>query len=120
MKRKEIKRETYNIDATGKSLGRLATQITTLLRGKNKTNFLPYLDQGSFVEVINADRIKITGKKLENKIYFRYTGYPGGIRETILKDIFKKNPAEALKRAVYRMLPKNKLRKEMIKRLIIK
>lgn len=113
------KRKIHNIDATGKILGRLATEIAILLRGKNKVNFLPYLDQGDFVEVVNIKKIKVSGKKLEDKKYFYYTGYPGGLREKKMKDVFKKNPGEVLKKAVYNMLPKNKLRKEMIKRLII-
>jgi len=113
------RREICIIDASNKVLGRLATQIAILLRGKNKVNFLPYLDQGSFVRVTNIDKIKITGKKLANKKHFHYTGYPGGLKESKMKDIFKKNPGQVLKRAVYNMLPKNKLRKEMIKRLII-
>lgn len=119
MQKKEAKRETYTIDATGKPLGRLASEIAILLRGKNEVSFLPYLDQGGFVKVINADKIKFTGKKLKNKKYFHYSGYPGGLKEIKMKDVFKKNPAEVLKRAVLNMLQKNTIRKEMIKRLIV-
>ncbi|TSC96313.1 MAG: large subunit ribosomal protein L13 [Parcubacteria group bacterium Athens1014_10] len=117
--KKIIKRDTHTIDAENKVLGRLATEVAILLRGKNKVNFLPYLDQGNFVKIVNIKKIKITGNKLNDKKYFRYTGYPGGLREKKIKDVFKKDPGEVLKRAINNMLPKNKLRKEMLKRLII-
>ncbi|MBI4101660.1 MAG: 50S ribosomal protein L13 [Candidatus Nealsonbacteria bacterium] len=110
-------RKTHTIDATGKVLGRLATEIVALLRGKNKPGFAPYKDFGDIVVVQNAGKMKITGAKLEQTQYFRHSGYLGGERETPLKKVFKEKPGEVLKRAVLGMLPKNKLRIKMIKRL---
>lgn len=113
----KIERKNHKIDAEGKVLGRLATEIVILLRGKNKPTFEPHIDNGDFVAIKNSDKIKITGKKMEQKTYYRHSGYPGGLKTKKLKDITK---AEALKRAVWNMLPKNRLRNAMIKRLIIK
>jgi large subunit ribosomal protein L13 len=110
-------RETHTIDATNKTLGRLASQIAVLLRGKQKPDFVPYKDMGDFVLVRNVEKIKITGKKMEQKKYYRHSGYPGGLKEIPLKTLFKKNPAEVLRKAVLGMLPKNKLRKKQINRL---
>lgn len=109
--------KTHIIDATGKVLGRLASEIASLLRGKHKTNFDPSKDMGDFVIVKNVDKIKITGKKFEQKKYFRHSGYLGGGREIPLSKIFKERPSEILKRAVWGMLPKNRLRRKLIKRL---
>ena len=114
-----INRATHNIDATGKVFGRLATEIAILLRGKNKPAFQPYIDGGDIVVVSNAAKVKISGKKLEGKIYYRYSGYPGGITATKMGDLMDKNPSLLLKKSVYHMLPKNKLRDQMIKRLKI-
>jgi large subunit ribosomal protein L13 len=111
------KRETRIIDATGKILGRLATQIAILLRGKHKKDFQPNKDMGDFVIVKNVDKIRFTGKKMEKKKYYRHSGYLGGLKEISLKELFAKNPAQVLKMAVQRMLPKNKLSREQIKRL---
>jgi len=113
----KIQRKTHTIDATSKVLGRLATQIAVLLRGKHKPTFVLNRDVGDFVVVKNVNKIKITGKKLDQKKYFHHTGYLGGIKETPLKKLFAKNPNEVLKRAVWGMLPKNKLRPKQIKRL---
>jgi large subunit ribosomal protein L13 len=104
------------LDATNKVLGRLASEIAIILRGKNKPDFVPHLLKGEEVIVENIDKIKITGKKLENKIYYHHSGYPGGLKKRKMKEI---SPAELLRKAVYNMLPKNKLRKEIIKRLKI-
>ena len=112
-----MERKTHTIDATGKVLGRLATQIAVLLRGKHKPTFVPYKDEGDFVVVENIKNIKITGKKLEQKKYYRHSGYPGGLKEVSLKKLFDERPGEVLKKAIWGMLPRNKLRKEMIKRL---
>jgi len=112
-------RETHTIDATGKVLGRLATQIAVLLRGKQKPTFLPYKDEGDFIIVKNIKNIKVTGKKLEQKKYYRHSGYPGGFKEFSMKELFEKKPSEILKKAVLGMLPRNKTRKEIIKRLKI-
>ncbi|PIY78449.1 MAG: 50S ribosomal protein L13 [Parcubacteria group bacterium CG_4_10_14_0_8_um_filter_35_7] len=117
MVQKKITRKTHTIDAQGKVLGRLASNITLILRGKNKPEFRPYVDVGDIVEVFNVDKVKITGQKLKNKKYFRYSGYPGGLKEKKMGELFKENPFEILRRAVWHMLPNNKLRKEMIKRL---
>jgi len=112
-----MERKTYIIDVSGKALGRLASEIAIILTGKNKPDFVPYKDLGDFVMVKNIEKIKFTGKKLEQKKYYRYSGYPGGLKVRKLKEIFKENPQEVLRMAVYRMLPKNKLRKLRIKRL---
>lgn len=114
-----MERKTHTIDATNKILGRLATKIAILLRGKHKPDFLPFKDMGDFVIVKNIRKIKFTGKKFEKKKYYRHTGYLGGLKEIPLKRLFEKNPAEVLKKAVWGMLPKNKLRAKMIKRLKI-
>ena len=119
VKKPAVKRETHQIDATDKVLGRLATEIVILLRGKNKASFQPYLDEGDNVVISNAAKIKITGKKLVQKKYYHYSGYPGGLKEKKMSEVFAKDPAEVLKRAVWNMLPKNKLRAKMIKRLEI-
>jgi len=112
-------RETHTIDASNKTLGRLATQIAILLRGKQRPDFVPNKDTGDFVIVKNIDKIRFTGKKLENKIYYRHTGYLGGLRKIPLKELIKKNLEEVLKKAVFGMLPNNKLRDKQIKRLKI-
>ncbi len=112
-----MERKIHQIDATGKVLGRLATQIAIFLQGKHKPNFDPSKDMGDFVIVKNVDKMKITGRKLEQKKYYRHSGYLGHLKEIPLKKIFLQKPSEVLKRAVMKMLPKNKLRKKMIKRL---
>jgi len=114
-----MERKTHTIDATGKVLGRLATEIAVLLRGKQKPDFVPYRDMGDFVIVKNVSKLKITGKKMEQKKYFHHSGFLGGVKEVPLKKNFKTNPAEVLKKAVFGMLPKNKLRAEQIKKLKI-
>ncbi len=113
-------RNKHTIDATNRPLGRLASEIAIILRGKNKPEFQPHLDQGDIVEVENVDKLVLTGKKIEQKTYYRHTGYPGGIREKKAGDMLENEPGELLKRSVRNMLPKNKLRKDMLKRLIIK
>ena len=115
----KVERKLHKIDAANQSVGRLASQIAIILRGKNKPEFQPHLDLGDIVQVSNADKLKFTGKKLEQKKYFRYSGYPGGLKETKMGDLAKNNPAEILRRAVREMLPGNKLRNGMMKRLII-
>lgn len=112
-----MERELHKIDAKEKSIGRLATQIALLLRGKNKPEFQPHIDGGDIVEVSNIEEAKITGKKEEQKKYYSYSGYPGGLKEKTLSEIGKK---EALKKAVRDMLPPVKFRREMLKRLIIR
>lgn len=107
----------HNIDATNRILGRLAAEIANLLRGKNKANFVPYLDMGDQVTVTNTDKIKVTGKKMKDKIYYHHSGYPGGIKETRLEEALEKDSREVVRKAVYGMLPKNKLRDKMINKL---
>lgn len=113
----KIERKIHKIDATGKVLGRLAVQITQFLMGKNKADYRLNVDNGDIVIVQNAGKVKITGKKLEQKNYYRHSQYPGGLKSKKMNEIFLKNPAEILKKAVWNMLPKNKLRKPRIKRL---
>lgn len=112
-----MERKTHTIDATNKILGRLASGISILLRGKHKKNFQPNKDLGDFVIIKNIDKIRVTGKKMEKKKYYRHSGYLGGLKEISLQKLFAKNPAQVLKMAVLRMLPRNKLSKEQIKRL---
>lgn len=114
-----MERKTHTIDASDQILGRLAVQIALLLRGKNKRDFAPNKDEGDFVVVENTDKIKFSGKKMEKKIYYRHTGYLGGLKETPLKKMWGQDPAKVLKIAVFGMLPKNKLRAKQIKRLKI-
>ncbi len=116
-KAKEIKREWHLIDAKDKILGRLATQIAQLLMGKNKPYFTRYLDCGDYVVVINAKEVKVTGKKEKQKIYYHHSGYPGGLKETPLWMLREKFPERIITKAVSGMLPKNKLRANMLGRL---
>lgn len=111
--------DVHKIDAEGIAVGRLATQISILLRGKDRADFEKHIDAGSSVVVSNAAKMTFSGKKLEQKKYYHHSGYPGGLKETSMSKVFEKNPGEVLKRAVWNMLPKNKLRAKMIKRLII-
>ena len=113
------KQKIYNIDASNKPLGRLASEIATLLRGKREINYLPYLDPMITVKVSNIDKITLTGKKSAQKIYRRYTGYPGGLKEIKYSELIKKDRGRALKLAVLRMLSKNRLRAKLMNRLII-
>jgi len=118
-KAKEIKRKWYLVNAQGKVLGRLATRIAHILMGKHKPSFAYHLDCGDYVVVVNAQKVKVTGKKLENKVYRHHTGYMGGLKEIVLKDLLIKKPEEVIRKAVWGMLPKNKLRKKRIARLKI-
>lgn len=118
-KRKAINRKYHLFDANEKVIGRMATEISAVLRGKNKVDFAPNIDAGDFVVVINSDKILATGQKSEGKIYYRFSGYPGGITATKLKDQMEKDSKKVVWHAVYGMLPKNKLRDKMIKRLLI-
>ncbi len=113
----EAKRNWHIFDASEESLGRMASRAAVILRGKDKVDFAPYLDNGDFVVVINSDNLKVTGNKLENKMYYNYSGYPGGMKSISLEKLKEKDSTEVIKRAVFGMLPKNKLRKEMMKRL---
>ncbi len=116
---KTINRKYHLFDAKKENLGRMATKIATVLRGKNKVDFTPNIDGGDFAVVINSDNLQVTGNKLDGKLYHHYSGYPGGIRSVKLKDQIVKDSREVIKMAVYGMLSKNKLRDLMIKRLLI-
>lgn len=109
----------YKIDATDKILGRLATEVALLLRGKDSEKFLPHIDSGNSVEVTNIKKVKVSGNKFEKKLYRRYSGYPGGLKEIAYKDLVQKDAGEVLRQAVHGMLPNNKLRARQLKRLII-
>lgn len=114
---KEIQRDWYVVDAEGQSLGRLATRVAGVLRGKHKPTFAPHLDTGDFVVVINADKVTLKGSKLEQKLYHRHSGYPGGLTSVPFLTMLDKKPTEVFERAVFGMLPKNKLGKAMGKKL---
>ncbi|MBZ2175268.1 50S ribosomal protein L13 [Schnuerera sp. xch1] len=116
-KSNEIERKWYLIDAEGKVLGRLASEIATVLRGKNKPVYTPHVDTGDFVVVINADKVKLTGKKLDKKYYKYHTGYPGGLRSISYREMLDKKPEKVIELAVRGMLPKNRLGRQMIKKL---
>lgn len=116
-KNEEIQRDWYVVDANGKTLGRLATKIATILRGKHKSVFTPHVDCGDYVVVVNAEKIHVTGRKLTQKKYYRHSGYPGGLRETVLKDQLKKFPTRVIEHAVKGMLPKNRLGRQVYKKL---
>jgi len=105
------------VDATGQTLGRLATKIATILRGKHKPIYTPHMDCGDYVIVINADKIRVTGKKLDQKVYYRHSGYPGGLKSITLREQLKKHPTRVIQAAVRGMLPKNRLGRRMIKKL---
>ena len=113
------KQKVYLIDAKDKVLGRVATRIANILRGKHKPDFVPYLDLGDRVVVINAKDIKLTGNKIEKKVYYHHSRYPGGLKKETVKELLSRKPEEVLRRAVYGMLPKNKLRDKFIKKLTI-
>ncbi len=117
---KNIERKLHKIDAEGQTIGRLATDIATILRGKNKPEFEPHLDLGDVVEVSNIEKVKFTGKKLDQKKYFSYSGYLGGLKEKKMKDVFNSKPAEVLRKAVREMLAPTKMRNDLLKRLIIR
>lgn len=118
-KNKNILRKYHLFDAEKKTIGRLSTEIVKILRGKNKVDFTPNIDAGDFAVVINSDKISPTGGKLEGKIYYHFSGYPGGISSINLKDQIKKDSTKVIKDAVYGMLPKNKLRDRMMTRLLV-
>ena len=116
---KEIERKWFVVDAENKVLGRLASEIAARLRGKNKPNFSPHMDVGDFIVVVNADKVKLTGNKLDNKVYYRHSGYMGGIKEMTAKEVLEKKPTELLKMAVRGMLSKNSLGRKQLKKLKI-
>ena len=115
----EIQRDWYLVDAEGKTLGRLATQIADRLRGKGKPQFTPHVDTGDFVVVVNAEKIAVTGKKLDDKMYYKHSGYPGGLRERSLREQLERRPAEVLRLAVKGMLPRTRLGRAQLTKLKI-
>ena len=117
VKANEIKREWYLINAEGKTLGRLASEIAKILKGKHKPIYSPHLDCGDYVIVINAEKIRVTGRKLDQKIYYRHSGYPGGLKSITLREQLAKHPERVIKAAVKGMLPKNRLGRKMLKKL---
>ncbi|RJQ55361.1 MAG: 50S ribosomal protein L13 [Nitrospiraceae bacterium] len=114
---KDVIKKWHVVDADGMVVGRLATRVATILRGKNKPVFTPHVDTGDFVIIINADKIRFTGNKLENKIYYRHSGYPGGLKQETAKNIMKNSPEEIITSAVKGMLPKNRLGRQQLKKL---
>ena len=113
----DIKKDWFVVNAEGKTLGRLASQIAQVLRGKTKSNFTPHMDMGDFVIIINAEKVKLTGKKSENKSYFTHSGYPGGAKNTSIKLIKENNPEFVVINAIKGMLPHNRLGSKIIKHL---
>jgi large subunit ribosomal protein L13 len=118
-KKGEIAREWYLVDADGQTLGRLATRIADTLRGKGKPQYTPHVDTGDFVIVVNAEKIQVTGNKLDQKRYYRHSGYPGGLRSRTLREQLDRRPTEVLRTAVKGMLPKNRLARQQINKLKI-
>ena len=114
-----IERKWYVVDATGYTLGRLASEVAKILRGKNKPIFTPFIDTGDYVIITNADKIKVTGKKLEQKVYYRHSDYVGGMKETTLNEMLNKKPERVIELAVKGMLPKGPLGREMYKKLFV-
>ena len=115
--KKSRQQKVFTIDAQGKVMGRLASQVATLLIGKNETNFVPYLSGTNIVQIKNVHKIKITGRKMTSKFYYHHSGYPGGLKKTPLQTLFRQDPQKLFRQIVYGMLPKNKLRSQRIKRL---
>ena len=118
-KASEVNRKWYVIDASENTLGRIASLAADYLNGKNKPTFTPHIDGGDYVIIVNAAQLKVTGNKMENKMYYHYSGYPGGLKERTLSEVMEKNPAEVLEHAISGMLPKNKLRPGRVARLKI-
>ena len=115
----EVERKWYVVDAEGKTLGRLASEIARVLRGKNKPQYTPHVDVGDFVVVVNADRVAVTGRKAEQRVYRRHSGYPGGMKETSYEQMLARKPTEILRKAVYGMMPKSRLARKQFKKLKI-
>jgi large subunit ribosomal protein L13 len=113
----DVKREWHLVDASGETLGRLASQVAKLLMGKHKPMYVPYLDTGDYVVVVNAAKVSVTGKKGEQKVYYRHSGYPGGLRSVTFKELLASHPTRVIELAVKGMLPKNRLGRAMFKKL---
>lgn len=120
MQRKEdVVRDWYVVDAEGETLGRLATKVASVLRGKHKPTYTPHIDGGDYVIIVNADKVKLTGNKLNDKIYYNHSRYTGGLRERTAKEMLEKYPVEMIERAVKGMLPKGRLGRQMYKKLFV-
>jgi len=115
----DVDQRWYVVDAEGKTLGRLATQIADTLRGKRKPQYTPHVDTGDFVVVVNAEKVAVTGQKLDDKLYYRHSGYPGGLRQRTLREQLERRPTEVLRVAVKGMLPRNKLARAQMRKLKI-
>jgi large subunit ribosomal protein L13 len=115
----EVERRWYLVDAEGQTLGRLATEIARVLRGKNKPQYTPHVDTGDFVVVVNAEKVVVTGKKAEQKVYRRHSGYPGGLKETSFEQMMERRPTEILRKAVKGMMPKTRLARQQLRKLKI-
>ncbi|HHW29263.1 MAG TPA: 50S ribosomal protein L13 [Syntrophomonadaceae bacterium] len=113
----EVQRKWYLIDADGKTLGRVATEVARILRGKHKPIYTPHVDTGDHVIVINAAKVKVTGKKYTDKLYYRHTGYPGGIKVTNFADLLRRKPEQVIEKAVWGMIPHNRLGRRVFKKL---
>ncbi len=113
----DVERQWFVVDAEGQTIGRLASQIATILRGKHKPIFSPSVDCGDYVIVVNAEKIRVTGRRMDQKVYYRHTGYPGGIRQIGLRDQLERYPTRVLKAAVRGMLPKNVLGRQMLRKM---
>ena len=116
-KQEEIARNWYVVDAEGETLGRLASRIAPILKGKHKPVYTPHMDCGDYVIIVNAEKVRVTGRKMDQKLYYRHSGYPGGLRSISLKDQLAKHPERVLQAAIRGMLPKNKLGRRMLKKL---
>lgn len=116
-KKDDIEQKWLLINAEGRILGRMATEVADLIRGKRKPQFTSHLDTGDFVVIVNAEKIKVTGRKLDQKKYYSHSGYPGGIKEETLKDLLERKPEEVIKKAVWGMIPKGKLGRALYKKL---
>ena len=115
----EVERKWFVVDAEGKHLGRLAAEIAKILRGKNKVQYTPHVDVGDFVIVVNAERVVVTGKKAEQRVYRRHSGYPGGMKETSYEQMLARKPTEILRKAIYGMMPKTRLARQQFRKLKI-
>ena len=115
----EVERRWYVVDAEGQTLGRLATELARVLRGKNKPQYTPHVDTGDFVVVVNAERVVVTGRKAEQKLYRRHSGYPGGLKTTTYEQMMERQPTEILRKAVKGMMPKTRLARQQLRKLKI-
>ncbi|MDD2238316.1 MAG: 50S ribosomal protein L13 [Bacilli bacterium] len=118
-KKEAVDRKWYLIDANGLPLGRMATKVAHILRGKHKPTYTPHIDGGDFIIIVNADKVKLTGNKINNKMYYNHSGYPGGLRERNAKTMIESYPVEMVERAVKGMLPKGRLGRQMYKKLFV-